>query len=85
MDKDVHYTMHLPQQERDMIDLVAEVRKHAISNYEKGWDVVVEAWDDKDIIEAMGSARTVSGAIKKVGKVVAAYNDYADDIRASAF
>lgn len=68
-----------------MVDLVSEIRKHALANYEKGWDVVVEAWDDETIVEAIGRAKTVSGAIKKVAKVVAQYNDYADDIRASAF
>lgn len=65
--------------------LVAAVRAHALVNYEAGWDVVVEAWEDEDIIEAIGRVRTAAAAIKRVGKQVADYNSYADDIRASAF
>ena len=65
--------------------LVAAIREHALKNYEAGWDVVVEAWEDKDIIEAIGQVQSVSEAINRVGKQVDDYNSYANDIRASAF
>lgn len=68
-----------------MKDLIAAVRAYALANYDKGWDVVYEAWTDEEIAEVIGKARTVKSAISRVGKEVAIYNDYADDICASAF
>ena len=68
-----------------MKHLISAVRLHAMMNYEEGWDVVVEAWTDEDIAEVIGKARTVKSAIARVGKQVAIFNSYADDIRATAF
>lgn len=66
----------------NMNELVAAVRAHARANYNKGgWDEVVEAWDDADIVKEIGAARTAKGAIKKVGEMVAARFSYAEDIR----
>ena len=51
--------------------LVRSVRKHAAANYNvDGWDIVIECWDDKEIAEAIGPSRTVSGAIKKIRRHV---------------
>ena len=51
--------------------LVEAVKTHAAAHYETGgWDYVVEAWDDADIAECIGAARTAEGAIRKVGEVV---------------
>ena len=66
--------------------IVAGVRAHANANYDKGgWDEVVEAWDDADILKEAGTARTVNGAICKVAAVVKVLHSYAEDIRATAF
>lgn len=65
-------------------DLIAAVRKHAMLHYnEGGWDYVVEAYEDADILEAIGRARTVAGAIRNVGREVGLRHDYAEDIRNS--
>lgn len=37
----------------------------------KGWDIVHEAWDTEQIVEAIGKARTVVGAVNKVAAAVA--------------
>lgn len=67
---------------RNVNELVAAVRAHALANYNKGgWDEVVEAWDDADIVKEIGAARTAKGAIKNVGEVVAVRFSYAEDIR----
>lgn len=68
------------------MELVTFVKAYAAVNYHKdGWDEVVEAWDDGDIILAMGTARTVNGAVCKVAAVVKARHSYAKEIRATAF
>ena len=53
-----------------MIDLIKEVRAHAEANYEKGWDIVVEAYTDGEIAEAIAGAKTKLGAIRKLAPVV---------------
>lgn len=65
-----------------MKELIEAVRAHALKHYEDGgWDYVVEAWDDEDLAEFIGKARTPAGAIKAVGKIVKMRYDYAEDIR----
>lgn len=67
-------------------EMVAAVKAHAEANYSTGgWDEVVEAWDDEYIVENMGTARTVKGAICKVAAVVKARHEYAEEIRSTAF
>lgn len=69
-----------------MDNLIKAVRDHAIANYEKdGWDVLVECWEDDDIVDAMRGARTAKTAIARVGKAVKEYHAYANDIQATAF
>lgn len=47
-----------------MQELINAVRDHANANWEKdGWDFLVECWSDEDIGQAIGSAKTVKGAI----------------------
>jgi exopolyphosphatase/pppGpp-phosphohydrolase len=66
--------------------MVKAVRDHALANYEKdGWDYVVEAWDDEMVLEAIEGCKTVSGAIRKVAKIVKEQEDYRQDIQSSAF
>jgi hypothetical protein len=69
-----------------MESLVAAVKEFARNNYTKdGWDIVVECWDDKDIVKAIAGARTVKGAIAKVRKEVSDVADYRADIQATAW
>ena len=65
-------------------DLLAAVREHATAYYElHGWDVVIECYDDADIIKIIGDARTELAAIRRVGAHVAPYASVRDDIRAA--
>lgn len=48
-------------------EMVEGVRAHAYANYEKGgWDVIIECHDENEIIEWIGKARTIDGAIRNV-------------------
>lgn len=46
-------------------------------NYENGWDIIVEAFSESELIEAMGWATTVAGAIKKLKLIVADHQEQA--------
>jgi len=64
-------------------EFINGVRNYADTNYEVGgWDEVVEAWDDGDILEyyndANGNARK---AFKALANIVKIRYDYAQDIR----
>ena len=62
--------------------LIAEVRAHALANYDAGgWDVIVEAWDDEQIADAIGGARTLNGALRKLRPVIDVYADRQADAR----
>ena len=66
--------------------LVAQVRAHALAHYnDGGWDVIVECWEDSDIAETIGKARTFKGALAKVASIVSIYDDCQADARNSAF
>lgn len=52
----------------DEQQLIQAVRQHAMKHYDAGWDAVVEAWDDGDILEVVGQCRTAAGAIKAMAK-----------------
>ncbi len=50
-------------------DAVNEVKKYARENYEHPdirWDIVIEAWDDDEIIKAIGDATTTTEALLNV-------------------
>jgi len=50
-----------------MESLIAEVRRYNEARHgTDGWDTVVECYSDADIALIIKSARTVSGAIRKV-------------------
>jgi len=67
-------------------ELVEAVKAHALEHYEDGgWDVVVECWDDEQIAECIGRARTVKGAIEKFAPIVDVWSDRQADARNSAF
>jgi hypothetical protein len=60
------------------------IRAHALKDYEFGWDVLVEAWDDSEILDAIKGCRTVHGACVKIWREhIQPRNAYANDIRNS--
>jgi cellobiose-specific phosphotransferase system component IIB len=65
----------IDKKEKDLIDLVRKVRAHAEANYEKGWDIVVEAYTNGEIAEAIAGAKTKLGAIRKLSPVVKYHED----------
>jgi hypothetical protein len=65
--------------------LVAAVRVHAETNYENGWDVVVECYDDAAIWEVIAGAKTVKGATRRMSGVVSLRNERAAEIRATVW
>lgn len=65
-------------------DLIAAVRRHAMENYERdGWDVLVECWDDGDILERISdaNAQTPDAAIKACLSWVKLYDEKRREIR----
>lgn len=53
-------------------EMIQAVRKHAYENYEQGgWDIVVECYDDGDILELISDAgaQSAEDAIAAVGKL----------------
>ena len=70
----------------DTVVLVAAVRAHAQSRYSqagKGWDYVVEAWEDSDIIEAMEGAKTATRAIQAVARALKPLAEMRAEVRAA--
>jgi hypothetical protein len=66
-------------------EVVEAVKAHALANYNAGgWDVIVEAWTDEDIASAIGAARTLKGAIKKLAPVIDVYSERQADAVISA-
>lgn len=66
--------------------LVEAVKAHAAKNYERGgWDIVVECYEDSEILNIIGNAATAKDAIKRVAVVVGVHDDYRKDIEAEAF
>jgi len=64
--------------------LISAVRRHAIENYEQGgWDILVECYDDGDILELISNdnASTVEEAIASVQKTLKIYDDHRAEIR----
>ena len=68
-----------------MTDLIAAVRAHAEKNWGKdGWDFLVECWNDQDIAEAIGGAKTARAAIAACKRQVRILNDHRSEMWAMA-
>jgi hypothetical protein len=77
-------TYRLASEQALIADLLAAVRGYAVANYEvDGWDVVIECYDDEELIKIIGDTRTACCAITKVRAHVAPYATVRDDIRAA--
>jgi hypothetical protein len=65
-------------------EIVAGVRAYCREHFnDGGWDVISEAWSDEQIVEAIGWAETVPGALKKMRGVVSVYADQQADAKNS--
>ena len=69
------------------MDLIKAVKSHALSNYENGWDIVIECYDDKELAEAIGDATTEAQAIENVAEefAIEARKERSDEIRSYEF
>ncbi len=68
----------------ERIQMAQAVKAHAVQNYEvDGWDIVVEAYTTEELVQAIGWATTLKGAIKKVREHVAPIADYRNEIIAA--
>lgn len=47
-------------------DLLWGVKRYAQENYQHGWDVIVEAYVDEDILALIGKVKSLQAAISKV-------------------
>ena len=57
----------MPQAKMTAAELLTAVKDHAYKNYSKdGWDFLVECHTDEEVLEAIGRADTLRGAIAKV-------------------
>ena len=66
--------------------LVAGVRAHALENYNSdGWDYVVECFEDAEILEEIGDAKTLPAAIENVRFVVQMLDERRRDIQSTIF
>jgi hypothetical protein len=52
-------------------EMIAGVKEHAIRNYDRGWDIVIETMEDDELAEKFGRAQSVEGAIDKLRPTVA--------------
>lgn len=63
-------------------ELVQAVRAHATEHYSEGWDIIVEAWDDGQIIDVLREegAGSEEDAIKAIAEYVGLYQQKVDDV-----
>jgi DNA-binding CsgD family transcriptional regulator len=65
--------------------LIAEVRAYAVDHYnDGGWDVIVETFSDDELRAAIGGARTLAGALRKLRPSVSVWADRDAEARAEA-
>ena len=66
---------------------IALIRAHAVQHYnEDGWDILVETYEDEDILDIIeGKAVTVEDAIKVLHAGLKIQDDYRKEIQATAF
>jgi len=66
-------------------ELIRQIRKYGEKNYEKdGWDYLVECYSDQEIIEQMGNAKTLLGAIRRLSWILKIKNEYRSECEAGA-
>jgi hypothetical protein len=56
-------------------DLINTVLAHAMEHYDKGWDVVVEAWETDELWEVIKGTPDPADAIERVRQIVDALED----------
>lgn len=57
-----------------MKDLIAQVKAAMNADYAK-WNMIIECWDDDQLLMEIGAATSVKGALRKLGKHASAYEE----------
>lgn len=65
--------------------LIKGVRDYALAHYDRGWDIIVEAYTDVELMAEIGQVRTVDGAIRKLAPVVKLHKEKYDDVLGEVF
>jgi hypothetical protein len=69
----------------DELMLIGAIRMHANANYNKGWDVVVEAYDDGDLLEELSeNGMDLKKTIKSLQAMVSLRSDLMEEHQAEA-
>jgi hypothetical protein len=50
-------TIDIWDKQIDEENMIAFIRVHANTNYNKGWDTIVECWSDGDILEYLSESK----------------------------
>jgi hypothetical protein len=72
-------------------EIIEAVREHAKRNYNRGgWDILVECWDDSDILNAVGydcvgGCESIEEATEACRERLAISDDMRRDIEAERF
>lgn len=62
------------------LELVAHIKEYAKKCYSYGWDFVVEAMEDGEILDAFGDCRTKSGVMRIFREMVASRREQAKNV-----
>jgi len=66
--------------------LISFIRRYAMDNYTRGWDVIVECFGDGDILEYLSETDfDLFKTIKAMQDYVNAYKEKEEEIRSTAF
>lgn len=66
-------------------EMIQAIRKHAEALYNKGWDVVVEAYDDGDLLEELSeNGMDLKKTIKSLQSMVSLRSDLMEEHQAEA-
>lgn len=69
----------------DELMLIGAIRMHAAANYNKGWDLIVEAYDDGDLLEALSeNAMDLKKTLKSLQATISLRSDLMDEHQAEA-
>ena len=69
----------------DELMLIGAIRMHAEANYNKGWDLIVEAYDDGDLLEELSeNAMDLKKTLKSLQATISLRNDLMDEHQAEA-
>jgi hypothetical protein len=66
-------------------EMIQSIRKHAEALYNKGWDVVVEAYDDGDLLEELSeNGMSLSKTLISLQEMVDLRNEQMEEHQAEA-